>query len=230
MRAFALAAAACLGMAGQADAAIVTYTFHAGDSVEAYTVVDELNGLYPTYRIDHDISSGPSSDTKFIFYLDTALAPSGSFTASGWFNDVSNGVTAPAWQGRSYIHWTITFDDVWMPSEWYISDNWEYGYEDRRETDTVSMDQSDFSYLVGMDDPNYPDWPSYLGAPPVLPPGEIGFFRYTNYMIGGPSYFTVDGLPAPVPLPAAAPLILAGTAALWAVGRRRVGESCGSRA
>ncbi|WP_143412958.1 VPLPA-CTERM sorting domain-containing protein, partial [Haematobacter missouriensis] len=33
-----------------------------------------------------------------------------------------------------------------------------------------------------------------------------------------------------VPLPAAAPLILAGTAALWAVGRRRVGESCGSRA
>ncbi len=230
MRAFALVAAAVL-MAGQAGAAIVTYKFYPGNLIQEYIRVDgsisDLEGEQPSYGYSYIEETNypqpgvPSGYTLpwYTFYLDTEKAPKGSFTAAANYDQgrENNGVYIK--QHAVLLNWSVSFDKNWIPTSWSIHEWAEYDFRDFTDFD-VSEAILDFETVIYGDDPENSEWWSTIPRP-YVPKGSVGGFRYTDGAVYNPGRFTIDGLPAPVPLPAAAPLLLAGTAALWAISRRR---------
>ena len=237
MRAFALAATACL-MAGQAEAAIVTYKFYPGNMIEEFVTIygDTVNasGVVSNYSYEERTSypqpgkPPPYDEPWFTFHLDTDVAPKGPFTASAGYNGRDKGVFTT--QYAVLLWWSLSFDENWLPTSWLIDESSEYAYRQHSDRFVFQADMY-FETLIDGNDPKNSEWWSPLPRP-FVPKDGYGYFRYTEGAKYNLGRFTVEGLPAPspVPLPAAAPLLLAGTAALWAVGRRRFGESCGSRA
>ncbi|QBJ22848.1 hypothetical protein [Haematobacter massiliensis] len=227
MRAFALAAAACLTV-GQAEAAIVTYKFYPGNMIERYTslvgyIYNPATGHKENYSlIEKTTYPQPGKpptyeDLWYTFYLDTDEAPKGPFTASGEYYGRDKGVFTN--QFAVIMQWRLSFDENWLPIYWDIREYAEYDSRNFTESH-VSVHFTEFETLIDGNDPENNEWHAHIPRP-YIPPGSYGAFNYVdgaNYNLGK---FTVEGLPAPVPLPAAAPLLLAGTAALWAVGRRR---------
>ncbi|WP_290684719.1 hypothetical protein [Haematobacter sp. UBA3484] len=218
MKAFALAAVACLGIAGQAEAAIIRYDFTWVESV----MDPEFHGF---------LSRGGGR-----LIVDESLFPGGTlsgatlrFSATGFSGNVAKvSVTSPR---ADYVkegsppnpsmlleeigvetsgfpdqyavtpsdEFTVIFDDDSNPTAWYGS------FITGGSLDATFGNHCDCDWVFDILDP--------VTGLPYDDPSEAADGTFVKTIL--------DPNPAPVPLPAAAPLLLAGTASLWAISRRR---------
>ena len=203
MRAFALAAAAAL-MAGQAGAAIVTYNY-TGQMM--YWLPELVYPITPYGRI----TGG--------FIVDESLLPGGSLAgATSEFTTNERTATYSITSGNgSQYSGSSTFSS--MP-DWSAAGVTSYGLIFMY---SPIQYHSGFHIEIG-DDLSVLSWSggsAVGGSPDPYSFGPDGYDSTDDARSYGPGTWTVEVTPAPVPLPAAAPFLLAGTAALYAVSRRR---------
>ncbi|WP_143413098.1 hypothetical protein [Haematobacter genomosp. 1] len=246
MKAFALGAAACLGMAGQAEAAIVTM---------------KIDGIIASYNRTVETIVGDTTNSEtlpingysgrnfsiLIYYDRSSDVEEYTFEEAFEYGEVSaiNG----------FLNWEFLIGNEVFISREMIPDNYNTiqeivadslynGYYSRNESGVLyslynGKVSGEFFFTTSMRY-NESRWPTdllsnatlYSSAPGwgdllmqemhYLFEGEarIGAVNYISHMKIIPEKVTIIA-PAPVPLPAAAPLLLAGTAALWAISRRR---------
>ncbi|WP_143413097.1 hypothetical protein [Haematobacter genomosp. 1] len=221
MRAFALAAAASLGMAGQAEAAIVTYTATAVNvsAVSEPWYYDE-NG-----EIGYKIGEAPLTKPIVISLgVDQSkIVPEKTYSVD---DENIEDVIVSLNGGEVYPRVVFLWGGLQFDSELNIS-AWDFHYFDLNYYTDESMGLPEIAMRSYVGEARSHAFFDQYGS------GEEYFSElypmayYSEVISYDFDYKSQDGLiwqksiPSPVPLPAAAPLLLAGTASLWAIARRR---------
>ncbi|WP_290689837.1 hypothetical protein [Haematobacter sp. UBA3484] len=217
MRAFALAAAAVVGLSGAAEAAVYRFDF-------AWTQIRGEPDIY-----DETVNGGYFRRSSGVLVIDEARYPGGSI-ANTTFRFVSHywPQLAEISISGSYTH-TASTSDVDIPSFLgtvgvAFSGSWPAEYPMAMENEIVISFDSAGQVLSFSGSETVGGTEDYVFGGPGWNPYWDEFF---DYGYDDPSeripstVVRTTLIPAPVPLPAAAPLLLAGTAALWAISRRR---------
>ncbi|WP_143413142.1 VPLPA-CTERM sorting domain-containing protein [Haematobacter genomosp. 1] len=185
MRAFALAAAACLGIAGQAEA--ITYY----GTAKGFTPPPNENEA----QAGADISFWSDDGWKTVFVTTKAV---GRFSFANF--DFGKAGSLDHWVGRQETYqffapeWSNLSVGAWARHAELKSWCW-FGCE-----------------YTAYNDPGYP--PPYGERLIGIADGQ----ERIRFVLGA---LVPDVLPAPVPLPAAAPLLIGGAAALFGLRRRK---------
>ena len=210
MRVFALAAAACLGMAGQAEAAIIRYDYKG-----QMMYYNETGGIYGYLigglTIDESLLPGGSLAGATI-YAETLFPDVSGYTRGLYSFTTADGEIYSgrvSWDEGSYPDWSVVGIVSYDPSMVFLYS--PIGFYSRLDI-TFGSDLSVVRWWGDSATGGSTDPRSF---------GPDGYDYTDDARSYGPGTWTVDVTPSPVPLPAAAPLLLAGTASIFAISRRR---------